>query len=237
METPPVGPAVNAPGATCRLGPSPTALAIRLEGLQARDGAALDALLDQLSEPPWDVEIATDDTALRQLLESRGFVEYARGSLYARSAEGLTAARVSGIEVVPYENQWAPAFTAAEAEAMVGLAAFGELGSPSGYEWGAGQGSFRIARTTEGRVVGFAHANLPDGLIDWLGVVPGSRRTGIGRLLVAQAARDVLAVRGTHLLAFAEDGTDAVAFFLRLGFRARGRRVLMIHRAASSATR
>jgi GNAT superfamily N-acetyltransferase len=237
METPPVGPAVTAPGATCRLAPSPTALAIRLEGLQARDGAALDALLDQLSEPPWDVEIDADDAALRQLLESRGFVEYARGSLFARSAEGLRAPRIPGIEVVPYENQWAPAFTAAEAEAMDGLAAFGELGSPSGYEWGAGQGSFRIARTTEGRVVGFAHANLPDGLIDWIGVVPAARRTGVGRLLVAQAARDVLEVRGTHLLAFAEDGTDAGGFFGRLGFRARARRVLMIHRAAPSAAR
>lgn len=237
METPPVGPAVTAPGATCRLGPSPTALAIRLEGLQARDLAALDALLDQLSEPPWDVEIDADDDALRRLLESRGFVEYARGSLCARSAEGLSAPRVPGIEVVPYENQWAPAFTAAEAEAMDGLAAFRELGSPSGYEWGAGQGSFRIARTTEGRVVGFAHANLPDGLIDWIGVVPGSRRGGIGRLLLSQVARDVLEVRGTHLLAFAEDGTGADAFLARLGFRARGRRMLLIYRAATAAAR
>ena len=120
---------------------------------------------------------------------------------------------------------------------MDGLAAFRELGWPSGYEWGAGQGSFRIARTTEGRVVGFAHANLPDGLIDWIGVVPGSRRGGIGRLLVSQVARDVLEVRGTHLLAFAEDGTGADAFLARLGFRARGRRMLLIYRAATAAAR
>jgi GNAT superfamily N-acetyltransferase len=230
METPPVGPAVNATGASCRLGPSPTALAIRLEGLQARDGAALDELLEQLPEPPWDADVSADDADLIASLGAKGFIEYARGTLFVRAAEGLSGPRVQGVEVVPYENRWAPAFTAAEAEAMDGLAAFGELGSPSGYEWGEGQGSFRIARTTEGQVVGFAHANLPDGVVDWLGVVPGYRRRGVGRQLLAQTARDVLEVRGTHLLAFAQDGTGAAAFLGRLGFSPRGRRVLMIRR-------
>ena len=164
------------------------------------------------------------------LLGARGFDEYARGTLYARGAEGLSAARVAGIEVVAYDNAWAAAFTAAEVEAMQGLAAFAELGSPSGYEWGAGQGSFRVARTSEGRLVGFAHADLPDGVLDWLGVVPSARRAGIGRLLVAAVARDVLRARGTHLLAFAPDGTSAAGFLARLGFTARGRRVLMIRR-------
>jgi GNAT superfamily N-acetyltransferase len=232
METPPLGPAVSAPGATCRLRPSPAALAIRLDGLQARDGAALDALLEQLQDPPWDVEVNADDADLIRILASRGFTEYARGSLYVRSAEALSAPRVPGIEVVRYDNDWAPAFTAAEADAMDGIAAFTELGSPSGYEWGAGQGSFRIARTTEGRVVGFAHADLPDGVIDWMGVVPAMRRTGIGRLLLAHVARDVGEARGTHLLAFAQDGTNAPPFLGRLGFRSRGRRALLIHRAA-----
>jgi GNAT superfamily N-acetyltransferase len=230
MGTPPLGPAVTAPGATCRLRPSPTALAVRLEGLQARDTAALDALIAQLPEPPWDVEVNAGETELLEILAARGFTAYARGALYARTAEGLTAPRVPGIELVTYDNAWAPAFAAAEAEAMQGLAALAELGSPSGYEWGAGQGSFRIARTPEGRLVGFAHADLPDGVVDWFGVVPAERRTGIGRLLMAGVARDVVAANGTHLLAFAQDGTPAGPFLGRIGFQARGRRVLMIHR-------
>ena len=231
MGTPPLGPAVTAPGATCRLRPSPTALSIRLDGLQARDGAALDALIDQLPEPPWDVEVNADDTALMGVLASRGFSEYARGALFVRTAEGLGGPRVSGIEVVTYDNAWAAAFSAAEADAMQGLAAFAELGSPSGYEWGAGQGSFRIARTTEGRLVGFAHADLPDGVVDWFGVVPEQRGRGIGRQLMAGVARDVVSARGTHLLAFAQDSTPAGPFLARLGFQIRGRRALMIRRA------
>jgi GNAT superfamily N-acetyltransferase len=231
MGTPPLGPAVTAPGASCRLRPSPTALAVRLDGLMAGDLAALDALTNQLPEPPWDVEVGGEDSELLGLLVARGFAEYARGTLYARSADGMSAARVPGIEVVTYDNAWADAFTAAEATAMQGLAAFAELGSPSGYEWGAGQGSFRIARTTEGRLVGFAHADLPDGLVDWFGVVPEARRKGIGRLLMAGVARDVANARGTHLLAFAEDATPAGPFLGRLGFQARGRRVLVIRRA------
>jgi len=230
MGTPPLGPAVTAPGGSCRLRPSPTALAVRLDGLQARDQGALDALLDQLPEPPWDVEVNADDTEVLGLLAGRGFTEYARGTLYARGVDGIAAPRVPGIEIVSYDNDWAPAFTAAEARAMQGLAAFAELGSPSGYEWGAGEGSFKIARTTDGHLLGFAHADLPDGVLDWCGVVPDARRRGIGRLLIAGVARDVANARGTHLLAFAEDGTPAGPFLARLGFQARGRRVLVIRR-------
>jgi GNAT superfamily N-acetyltransferase len=234
MGTPPLGPAVTAPGASCRLRPSPTAPAVRLDGLLARDRAALDALADQLPEPPWDVEVGGDDTELLGLLTARGFTEYARGTLYARSADGILAPRVPGIELVAYDNAWADAFTAAEATAMQGLAAFAELGSPSGYEWGAGQGSFRIARTTGGRLVGFAHADLPDGVVDWFGVVPEERRKGIGRLLMAGLARDVASARGTHLLAFAEDATPGGPFLTRLGFQARGRRILLIRRSGEA---
>lgn len=230
MGTPPLGPAVTAPGASCRLRPSPTALAVRLEGLQARDAAALTALTDQLAEPPWDVDVSAEDTDLVALLAQAGFAEYARGALYARPVDGMTAARVPGIEVVAYDNAWARAFSAAEAEAMDGLAVFTELGSPSGYEWGAGQGSFRIARTHTGKLVGFAHADLPDGVVDWFGVVPAERRKGIGRLLLASVAGDVAAARGTHLLAFAQDGTPAGAFLARIGFQRRSRRILMIRR-------
>jgi len=229
-----LGPAVTAPGASCRLRPSPTALAVRLDGLQARDIPAIDALIDQLPEPPWDVEVNGEDTELLGLLSARGFTEYARGTLYARGAEPIGAPRVEGIEVVGYDNAWAPAFTAAESSAMQGLAAFAELGSPSGYEWGAGRGSFRIARTTAGRLVGFVHADLPDGVVDWFGVVPAERGKGIGRLLMAAVARDVAAARGTHLLILAEDATPAGAFLARLGFQARGRRVLVIRRGSAA---
>ena len=217
----------------CRLRPSPTARAVRLDGLQARDGHALDALVAQLPEPPWDVEVDADDAELLALLGSRGFVEYARGALYARSMDGLPASHVTGIEVVPYDNAWSEAFTIAEADAMTGLTAFAELGSPSGYEWGAGQGSFHIARTATGRLVGFAHADLPDGMIDWLGVIPSERNKGIGRRLLAALAQDVAKVRGTHLIAFAQDATGAGAFLARVGFQPRGRRVLVIHRPSS----
>ena len=230
MGTPPPGPAVNVTGATCRLRPSPTALAVRLEGLRARDGAALDALLARLPEPPWDAEVAIDD-ALVGLLTARGFEVYARGAVLARPADGVRAAHAVGVEYVPYRNEWAEAFTAAESAAMEGTAALRELGSPSGYEWGEGQGAFVIARDQGGHVLGFAHADLPDGWVDWLGVVPDARRWGIGSGLVAAVAREVMGANGTHLVAFAEDGTDAAPFLRRLGFTERGRRALLIRRA------
>lgn len=230
MGTPHAGPAVTADGASCRLRPSPTAFALRLEGLRARDGAALDAVLAQLPEPPWDAEVAVDD-ALVGLLGQRGFEVYAKGAVMARPVDGVPTGHVVGVEYVPYRNDWAEAFTLAEAAAMQGVAAFRELGSPSGYEWGEGQGAFWIARDAEGHLLGFAHAELPDGWIDWLGVVPESRRRGIGTGLVAAVARHVREAHGTHLVAFAEDGTDAGAFLRRLGFSERGRRALLIRRA------
>ncbi|MCC6831648.1 MAG: GNAT family N-acetyltransferase [Thermoleophilia bacterium] len=231
MGTPHTGPSVTADGAGCRLRPSPTAYAVRLEGLRARDGAALDALLKQLPEPPWDAEVAVDD-ALVGLLGQRGFEVYAKGAVMARPVDGVPKGHAVGIEFVPYRNDWAEAFTLAETAAMEGVAAFRELGSPSGYEWGEGQGAFWIARDAKGRLLGFAHADLPDGWIDWLGVVPDARRQGIGRGLIAAVARQVGEASGTHLVAFAEDGTAAAAFLGRLGFTERGRRALLIRRAA-----
>ncbi len=234
MGSPSFGPAVSAPGASCRLKPSPTAHALRLDALQVRDLAALHAVLDQLPEPPWDVEVHGDDLHLLETLRAANFAPYCSGTLFARPAEGLIAPRTPGIEIAAYDNGWAEAFTRAEHDAMEGLAAYGELGSPSGYEWGAGQGSFRIARTPSGELVGFAHADLPDGMIDWCGVVPAFRGKGIGRQLLAAVAEDVVSQRGTHLLGFAEDGTNAAGFLTRLGFRPKGRRTLMIARAGDT---
>ena len=126
--------------------PSPTALAVRLDGLQARDLAALDALTEQLPDPPWDVEVNADDTELLGLLRARGFAEYARGAIYARPVAGVSAPRVAGIEVVAYENRWAPAFIAAEAEAMQGLAA----SRSSGAHWDTNGGPGRAVSGSPG---------------------------------------------------------------------------------------
>lgn len=230
MGTTPTGPAVAAPGAACRLRPSPTALAVRLEGLRARDLLSLDALVAKLPEPPWDAEVAADDP-LVSLLTARSFEPYATGAVLARPVQGVPAPRPpQGVEIVDYTNDRGAEFTAAEALAMEGTAAFRELGSPSGYEWGEGHGAFVVARR-RGEIVGFAHADLPDGWIDWLGVIPDARGTGVGRALVGAVAQRVQAAQGTHLVAFAEDGGAAGAFLQRLGFTPRGRRTLLIRRS------
>lgn len=230
METPSPGPAVVASGSGCRLRPSPTALAVRLEGLRARDLTSLDALIAKLPEPPWDADVPEGDP-LVTLLTARDFRPYASGVVMARPVEGIPpATRPPGVDVADYTNDRAAEFTAAEARAMEGLAAFAELGSPSGYEWGEGHGAFVVARR-RGGIVGFAHADLPDGWIDWVGVVPEARGEGVGRALVAAVAQRVRDARGTHLVAFAEDGSDGAAFLGRLGFAPRGRRTLLIRRA------
>jgi GNAT superfamily N-acetyltransferase len=230
MGEAPTGPAVTVPGAACRLRPSPTAAAVRLDGLRARDGAALDALASRLPEPPWDAEVPSGDP-LEGVLRSRGFEVYAQGALMARPVEGLPPpSHVDGVEILPYRNEWATPFGDAERAAMDGLAAFRELGSPSGYEWGEGQGAFVVARRRDGSIAGFAHADLPDGWLDWMGVVPDRRRRGIGRALVQAIGERVRAANGTHVVGFAETA-DAAAFLRALGFTERGRRTLLIRRA------
>lgn len=230
MGTTPTGPAVVAPGAACRLRPSPTALAVRLEGLRARDLLSLDALTAKLPEPPWDAEVASDDPLLG-LLAARSFEPYATGTVMARAVEGIPAPRrPETVDIVDYTNDRAAEFTVAEAAAMEGSAAFRELGSPSGYEWGEGHGAFVIARR-RGEIIGFAHADLPDGWVDWLGVVPAARGIGVGRALIGAVAERVRAAQGTHLVAFAEDAGDGAPFLQALGFTPRGRRTLVIRRS------
>ena len=194
MSDSPLGPVVTAPGATCRLRPSPTALAVRLDGLRARDAAALDALLAQLPAPPWDADVPAGDP-LAGLLAAAGFGEYARGTLWARPVEGIPGAAPAGLlQVEDYRNTMAGHFLAAERRAMEGLGAFAEMGSPSGYEWGEGQGVFVVAYL-RGELVGFAHADMPDGIIDWMGVIPAARRKGVGTALVRGLADRVRAAR------------------------------------------
>ncbi len=230
MSTSPTGPAVTSDGASCRLRPSSTAMAVRLDGLRARDAEALNALLAQLPEPPWDAEVREGDP-LAGLLEAAGFERYSAGALMARPVDGIGPPPAPGATVYSdYQNVLAAGFTKAEARALQGTAALREMGSPSGYEWGEGQGAFVIARH-RGDLVGFAHADLPDGIIDWMGVVPEHRRTGIGTALVAELAERVRAARGTHLMALAEADGPAQAFLRALGFQHKGGRTLLIRRA------
>lgn len=230
MSTSPTGPAVTSDGASCRLRPSSTALAVRLDGLRARDADALSALLAQLPEPPWDADVPEGDPLVR-LLEDAGFVRYLTGVLMARPVEGIGPPPAPGATVYSdYENALAAGFTKAEARALEGTAALREMGSPSGYEWGEGQGAFVVARH-RGEMVGFAHADLPDGVIDWMGVVPEHRRTGIGTSLIRELAERVRAARGTHLMTLAEDDTPAAPFLASQGFSRKSRHVLLIRRA------
>lgn len=166
------------------------------------------------------------------MLAGEGFEPYLRAAVMARAVAGLPRPPfVSGVEVVPYRNEWSEAFTAAEAMAMEGLAAFAEMGQPTGYEEAEGFDAFSIARD-ERDMLGFAQAMLPEGWINWMGVVPHARRRGVGSLLIADLARQVREARGTHLAALVQVDTPGQAFLASLGFRERGpRRTLLIRRA------
>jgi GNAT superfamily N-acetyltransferase len=174
--------------------------------------------------------VAADDPA-GAWLRAAGFESYAETAVMARLAEGIgSAPHVPGVTVEPYRTAWAEAFTAAEAAAMEGLAAYAEMGSPTGYEAAAGMGAFLAARRVD-EVVGFAQASLPDGWVNWMGVIPPERRAGVGTLLLAEVARAVRAARGSHLAAEVEAGGAGRAFLAARGFRERGRGVLLIRRA------
>jgi ribosomal protein S18 acetylase RimI-like enzyme len=219
-------------GASCSPGPSPTARALRLEGLRAEGTGALRALLAKLPDPPWDAEVADGDE-LGPMLAAEGFEPYARMAVMARAIEGLPRApHVPGVSVEPYRNEWAEEFAAAEAQAMEGLAAFREMGQPTGYESAEGFDAFAVVRDPGG-LLGFAQAMVPEGWINWMGVVPAARRRGLGRVLVGELARQVREARGTHLAALVEVDTPGQAFLRALGFQERGaRRSLVIRRAA-----
>jgi ribosomal protein S18 acetylase RimI-like enzyme len=198
---------------------------VRASGVEAVAG-----LLDRLPDPPWDASIAPDDP-LAGWLERNGFERYAEMTVVARPLEGLPRAMpVLGIELHPYRSEWAEAFTACEAGAMAGLATYAELGEPSGFEGQAGRGAFLVALRGE-RIVGFAQADLPTGWVNWIGVSPEERRHGVGRLLLEEIARAVRASRGTHLAAETEVDAASSGFWRALGFRERGRRLLLIRRA------
>lgn len=218
--------------ATCQPGPSPSARALRLEGLRAPDGNALRALLERLPDPPWDVELGEADPAL-PLLRAEGFEQYARLVVMARPVAGLPRPPVLPlITIGDYRNEESEAFQTLEARAMEGLAAFTEMGQPTGYEEAEGFDIFLAARHPETGIVGFAQTMTPEGWINWMGVDPDLRRLGIGHALVAETAERIAAARGTHLAARVEAGGAAQAFLAALGFRVRGEPLVQLIRRA-----
>lgn len=148
-----------------------------------------------------------------------------------RPIEGLPAApHVTGVVIEPYRNEWAAELAQAEREALDGVPKFVELGQPSGYEGAAGFDCFVVARRGPS-IVGFVQAQMPEGWVNWMGVVPDERRNGIGRELIAEVGRAVSAARGTHIGAEVDSHGPGPAFWSALGARERGRLICMIHRS------
>lgn len=222
---------VTVSGAACRTEPSPTARALRLEGLRAEGGGALAALLDALpGPPPWDVAVAADDPVV-PLLRAAGFAVYADTVTMARRLAGMKEApHVTGLDVVPYRNEWGEAFLAAEAAAMADDPFYVELGGTTGFAEAAGTGAFVVAlRGTT--IVGFAQAAVPEGWVNWFGVVPEERRQGIGTALLGEIARQVAEGRGTHVVAEALSGGPGALFLRAQGLNERGHTLHLIRRA------
>ncbi|MEQ8833298.1 MAG: GNAT family N-acetyltransferase [Miltoncostaeaceae bacterium] len=218
--------------ATCQPGPSPSARALRLDSLRAPGPAALRELLERLPAPPWDVELGEADPVL-DLVRGEGFEEYARVVVMARPVAGMPRPpAIPDIAIGDYRNDEAPAFQALEARAMAGLAAFTEMGQPTGYEEAEGFDIFLAARHPTQGIVGFAQTMTPEGWINWIGVDPDLQRLGIGHALLAETAGRIAAARGSHLAARVEAGGPAQAFLTALGFKARGERLVQLIRRA-----
>ncbi len=220
---------VSVPGASCRPGPSPSAKATRLDGLRADGPAAVEALLAQIGDGPFDVACAPDDP-LVGILRAVGFEPYASTVVVARRIDGYRKEPPPpGTKIEPYRNEWAEEFTAAEAEAMADFSFYREVGSPTGFEGAAGWGTFYAARQ-DGRIVGFVQAEMPSGWINWIGVIPAERRKGIGRALVGMVAVAVRDAVGSHMVAEIDDTPENIAFWEKQGFRHRTRHVSLIRR-------
>ena len=92
------------------------------------------------------------------------------------------------MRLLTYTNEMAARYEDAEFDALDGMAIFKAMGRPTGYSQGAGYGDFTVAAAGE-RIIGFCFTQVPEGIIWWLGVVPDQRRRGVGRMLIASAAR------------------------------------------------
>ena len=220
---------VSSPGGSCQVGPSPSSRALRLEGLRATDPAALRSVISQLPDEPLDAALTVGEPIVDWLLQE-GFQPYQETSTMVRSLEGFArSAQVPGVTIEAYRNAFADAFQTAEREALVDLSAFTELGQPTGYETAEGFDAFFVAIRDQ-RIVGFAQAQLPEGWVNWFGVVPDERRRGIGRALIQRVATAVTAARGTHIGAVSEERPEALAFWRALGFKNVSRQVTLIRR-------
>jgi len=220
---------VSVPGASCVLAPSMTADATRLGSLRADSPQALERLLAELADPPWDAEVAHDDD-LVAWMGAAGFERYSTVTVMARPLEGMAWAHgVAGVRLGPYRNDWSQQFTAAEAEALAESAIFQEMSQPTGYETAEHIGGFIVARRAD-RLIGFAQATMPQGWINWFGVVPDERRKGVGRALIATLVAMAREQQGTHLACLV-DTESGLGFFRSLKFTSRGQRALLIRRA------
>ena len=222
---------VTSGGASCQVGPSPTARAARLDNIRVHDAAEVAGLLGALPvAAPWDVSLDPADPAL-PLLREAGFEPYATTFTASRAIDGVPAGPgADGVRLLTYSNDMAERYEDAEWDALDGLAIFKAMGRPTGYAKGAGQGDFTVALRGD-RIVGFCFTQVPEGIVWWMGVVADERRKGVGRMLISSAARAVRLAGGTHLLGNPEDTPDARAFTAALNFRHRTTRELLIKKA------
>lgn len=225
---------VTADGATCQIGPSPTARAVRLDNVRARDAAALISLMDAVpAEAPFDMAVEPGDP-VADLARAVGFEPYAGTTRASRAVDGFSDREgADGVRLLTYGNEMAARYDDAEFDAMDGLKIFRTMGRPTGYAQGAGLGDFTVAVRGD-RIIGFCFTQVPEGIVWWLGVVPDERRRGVARMLLSSAARATRIAGGTHLIIEAEDTPEAKGFLTALGFRDRGPRELLILRSRAA---
>lgn len=220
---------MSVPGGSCRPGPSPSAKATRLDQLNADSPATVEALVAQIGDGPFDVALAPDDP-LVPIVKAAGFEPYASTVVMSRRIDGYRKEPAPrDVKIVPYENDWAEQFTAAEAAAMADFSFFREVGSPTGFEGAAGWGTFLVARIGE-EIVGFAQAEMPSGWINWIGVVPAERKRGIGRALVGEIAVAVREAVGSHIVCEVDDDPANYPFWEKQGFKRRTLSLCLIRR-------
>ena len=205
-----------------------TADATRLGSLRIDSPPALERLIAELPDPPWDAELAADDDVV-SWMAAAGFERYADVNVMARPIDGLPVALgVPGVRIGKYRNDWSEQFVAAEAAALAESPIFREMSQPTGYEEADHIEGF-VAATRGETLIGFAQATMPSGWINWFGVVPDERRKGVGRALISALTEMVKEHDGTHLAAMV-DTEAGLAFFQALKFSSRGRRTLVIRR-------